>query len=349
MAARFILGRAGTGKTHWCFDRILRTIRNQPLGPAVYWIVPRQATFLAERQLACTGGLGGYFRARILDFQDLAAEILAECGGTALPEITDRGRRMILGHLLRQLQPQLQFFGSVAHQSGVAAELDGAFAELERSGQDAAGIQQQLSQSSPALRAKVHDLALIYSRYTQFLGQDRLDPNRRLAHALAAIGDCRSLRDCDVFIDSFYDFTGSERAVIASLAKICRSVSLTLTIDPQSPCIANPHHIPADTSLFFRGEQAYRRLRFVLQENGVPMEDPILLEEPRRFRGPTLKSLEAAFFPHSNPYPQEKAGAIHLIEAPDRRAEVDAAARWIRKQTIEGLRYRDIAVLDAKR
>lgn len=345
MAVRFILGRAGTGKTQWCFDRILQTIRNQPLGPAIYWIVPRQATFLAERQLACTGGLGGYFRARILDFEDLAAEILAECGGTALPEITDRGRRMILGHLLRQLQPQLQFFGSVAHQPGVAAELDGAFSELERSGQDAAGIQRQLSQSSPALRAKVHDLALIYSRYTQFLGQDRLDPNRRLAEALAAIDGCRSLRDCDVYVDSFYDFTGSERGVIASLAKICRSVSLTLTIDPQSPCIANPHHIPADTSLFYRGEQAYRRLQFAMQEKGVRMEEPILLKEPRRFRSPPLNSLEAAFFPRSDARPEGKAGAIHLIEAPDRRAEVDAAARWIRLLTTGGMRYRDIAVL----
>src|ERR1700678_3396715 len=104
MAVRFILGRAGTGKTQWCFDRIVQTIRNHPLGPALYWIVPRQATFLAERQLACAGGLRGYFRARILDLPDLATEILAECGGTALPEITDRGRRMILGHLLRELQ-----------------------------------------------------------------------------------------------------------------------------------------------------------------------------------------------------------------------------------------------------
>ena len=349
MAARFILGRAGTGKTQWCFDRILQTIRNQPLGPAIYWIVPRQATFLADAELACTGALGGYFRARILDFLDLATEILAECGGTALPEITDRGRRMILGHLLRQLQDQLQFFGSVAHQPGVAAELDGAFSEMERSGQDAQSIQRQLSQSSQALRAKVHDLALIYSRYTQFLGQDRLDPNRRLAEALTAIDGCRSLRDCDVYVDSFYDFTGSERAMIASLAKICRSVSLTLTIDPQSPCVANPHHIPADTSLFHRGEQAYRRLHFALQEKGVRIEEPILLKEPRRFRSPPLKSLEAAFFPRPETRPETrteaKVTAIHLIGAPDRRAEVDAAARWIRRLIIEGLRYRDIAVL----
>ncbi len=69
MAVRFILGRAGTGKTHFCFERILQAIRDKPLGPAIYWIVPRQATFITERQLACAGGLGGYFRAEFSTFR----------------------------------------------------------------------------------------------------------------------------------------------------------------------------------------------------------------------------------------------------------------------------------------
>ena len=129
MAVKFIIGPAGSGKTHYCFERIIESIREQPLGPAIYWILPRQATFIAERQLASSGGLHGYFRVRILGFEDLSTEILSECGGTALPEITDRGRRMILGHILRQVRDQLQFFRSVAHQPGVAAEqalIDGA-------------------------------------------------------------------------------------------------------------------------------------------------------------------------------------------------------------------------------
>src|SRR5580658_10316872 len=183
MAVRFVIGRAGSGKTKWCLDRIVESIRRQPLGPPIYWILPRQATFLAQRQLACESGLGGYLRARVISLEDLGTEILAECGGIARPQISDRGRRMILGHLLRGLGNKLKFFGSVATQSGVATELDGAFAELERSGRDAASIEQLVSgaAATAALRAKVHDLALIYAEYRKFLGQDRLDPNRRLA------------------------------------------------------------------------------------------------------------------------------------------------------------------------
>ncbi len=63
MAVTFVIGRAGAGKTKWCLDRIVEAIRKDPLGPPVYWILPRQATFIAQRQLATATGLGGYFRA----------------------------------------------------------------------------------------------------------------------------------------------------------------------------------------------------------------------------------------------------------------------------------------------
>ena len=56
---------------------------------------------------------------------------------------------MILGHILRRTGDQLQFFRSVAHQPGVAAELDATFAELERAGHEAANLEQQLRKSTP--------------------------------------------------------------------------------------------------------------------------------------------------------------------------------------------------------
>ena len=343
--------------------------------------MPRQATFIAERQLAATANLGGYFRARLLSFEELGSEILAESGGAALPEITAIGRRMILGHLLRQLQPELRFFRSVATQPGVAAELDSAFSELERAGHGAAAIQSQFTQkssnpapASPALEAKLHDLSLIYARYTQFLGGDRQDPNHRLAAALEAIAQCRSLKHAEIFIDSFHDFTGSERKVIAALAKASQSLTITLTLDPASPILSNPHHNPDEMSLFHRCEETYRRLWFTLSEEKIAIEEPVLLKKPRRFTNSQIARLESsAFFaspiasspnsagnPHPDPLPEYRAReeeggrgenrtenrSVYLLEASNPQFEVDAAARWIHHLTTSAkLRYRDIVVL----
>src|SRR3954451_2997279 len=133
MSVRFIVGRAGTGKTRHCQGAIVAAMRAAPLEPApIYWILPKQATFSAERELTTQSGLGAFCRARVLSFELLGEEVLASCGGSAVPEVSALGRQMLIGHLLRSHQKELNFFGGVARQPGLAARLDSTFAEFER-------------------------------------------------------------------------------------------------------------------------------------------------------------------------------------------------------------------------
>jgi ATP-dependent helicase/nuclease subunit B len=343
MSVQFLPARAGTGKTHWCLESIADSLRSDPLGPAIYWILPRQATFQAQRQLACTTGLNGYFRARILSFEDLGRQVLSECGGSATAEVSELGRRIILGHLLRKNQDDLIFFRHVARHPGVAAELDATFAELDRCAVSPVDLQtRQEKFSDPTLNDKLHDLALIFGAYEKFLGQDRIDPIRRFAEALAAIGRCPSLRGAEVYVDSFYDFSLHERQVLTAVAKTCKSMFVTMLVDPENPGISDPHHQPDDLSLFYRTEKAYQKLYFALAEEGVRIDQPLHLKSPGRFQNPDLKTLER--WEKSDP-PQPATGGVRWTDAYDRRAEVDAAARWITQLAAHGYRYRDIAVL----
>jgi ATP-dependent helicase/nuclease subunit B len=360
MSTRFVLGKPATGKTRWCFDQIVESLRAQPLGPPIFWLLPRQATFQAQRMLACS--LGGYFRVQAVSFEDLGEIILGECGGAGIPEITDAGRRMILGHLLRKHANELRFFGNVAHQPGLAAEIDATFDELQRCGQDAEELPNQVEHATSALNAKLHDLQMIQSVYASFLGQDRLDSNRRLREALSSIKNCALLCDADIYVDGFYEFTHHERKVLAALAKVCRSMAVTLPIDPQSPVIANPHHLPSDMSDFHRTEDAYRRLSFAFQEDSVAMETPVIYASfpspgtPGEGQCGGLRAEATDKKPPPQPSPGvpgegekrstgSRARCTELLEAPDRRAEVDAAARWINDQVAKGKRYRDVTVL----
>ena len=76
-----MLAGAGTGKTRHCFDAIVAAMRAEPLGPAIYWILPKQATFSAERELTTQSGWSAFCRARVLSFELLGEEVLAGCGG----------------------------------------------------------------------------------------------------------------------------------------------------------------------------------------------------------------------------------------------------------------------------
>ncbi len=349
MSVKFILGRAGSGKTAWCLEQIVQACQADPLGKPIFWLVPRQATFQAERELACSGKLPGYFRCRVFSFEDLGRHVLTECGGAATAEISEIGRRLILGHVLRHLQPRLQFFNQVALQPGMAAKLDATLAEMERCGVTAADLNENSGKfSSPSLDSKIHDLNLIYSAYTEFLGQDRLDPHLRLGNATASIARAPSLRDADVYVDSFFDFTHRQREVLAALAKTCRHVFVTLTIDPDHPSVPDVHKIPHELDPLRRSIEAYRSLWFALSKQKIAIDDSMALRKLYRFQTADLVRLEHDFSGSSQREIDGKPdsdSSIEFNEADDRRSEVDAAARWIQARVAEGLRYREIAVL----
>src|SRR4051812_36719697 len=278
MSVRLILGRAGSGKTKRCFDAVVHALRADPLGPMLYWIVPKQATFMIERELTCNSGLPGFMRARVVSFEQLGEDVLADCGGSAVPEVTAAGRQMVLGHLLRVHQPSLKFFASVAKQSGLAVELDSTFAELERCGKDAADLKRVIEEitasdpegsASKALLDKFHDLHLLYEAYTAYLGQERLDPHRRLAQVLQSVEHCRPLQNAQFFVDGFLEFTEYERQMLAGLAKVAGQMEITLLIDSQSPVVRDVHQLPDDLSRFHRTESTFRKLWFTFTEQGI--------------------------------------------------------------------------------
>ena len=354
MGVRFVIGRAGTGKTKHCFDAIVAAMRAQPLGPAIYWILPKQATFSAERELTTLSGLNGFCRARVLSFDLLGDEVLKSCGGAAMPLVNAIGRQMLLGFLLRKNQDSLRYFRSVARQPGLAARLDATFAELERCGKDAEALATLLHELEAArgdadgvlLQEKIADFYLLYRAYREALGEERVDPHRRLEQVLDCIKDHKPLHGASVFVDGFLEFSDRERRIIAALGKVCDRVDVTLMVDPASPTVADVHRLPDELSLFHRTESTYRSLSLLLAKEEISVEKPLVLESATRFTAETLSAIERGWFREDASEVANVAGdAVEMVKASDPRGEVDAAARRIRALMRDRVRLRDIAVL----
>ncbi|MEO6435845.1 MAG: PD-(D/E)XK nuclease family protein [Tepidisphaeraceae bacterium] len=378
MSVRFVIGRAGTGKSCRCFDAIVASMRADPLGPAIYWLLPKQATFQAERELTTLGGLSAFSRARVLSFELLGEEVLAVCGGAAVPAISALGRQMLIGHLLRSKQDELTFFRGVARQPGLAARLDSTFAEFERCGKDPAALAEVIDQlgddreppsrassagataprdasrarrdssddytESDLLRRKLSDFHRLFKAYRDTLGDERVDPHRRLEQVLSCIADHAPLRGATVYIDEFLEFTERERRMIVALAQSAAAVEITWLIDPQSKTVADVHHLPDDLSLFHRTESQYRLLVLALREAGVVLEPLVQLRETKRFTDNAMRTIERSLMRDDAPT-APPPDLLELVEAPDRRTEVDAVARRIRATLRIGRRFRDMAVL----
>src|SRR5690606_36206359 len=130
---------------------------------------------------------------------------------------------------------------------------------------------------------------------------------------------------------------------LAAIAGTCRDLFITTLADTADPIFADPHALPHDLSLFHRTVRAYRRLYFTLNENNIAVDEPVRLDEPRRFVSPALSAIEAAMA-HETPGAGSAAAAaasddsVMLLESPSRRIETDAAAMCIRHLLREGYR-----------
>ena len=158
----FLLGRAGSGKTHRCLTEIAGLLRVAPDGPPLLLIAPRKTNFFLERQLLSLG-VPGFTRLEILSFDRLARRLLEALGQPVGRLLSEEGRVMALRALLVRHENQLQGFRQAARAAGFAVQLSQVLRELQRA--DARGQRLRnlrLPENAPLpLQGKMADLTLL--------------------------------------------------------------------------------------------------------------------------------------------------------------------------------------------
>ena len=118
MSLRFILGRSGSGKSYQCLQEVKQTLRNQPNGSPILFLVPDQMTFQIEYELVNTPGLGGMIRTQVFSFSRLAWRVLQETGGIARAHLNSVGIQVLLRKIIEQRKDELKVFGRASEQNG---------------------------------------------------------------------------------------------------------------------------------------------------------------------------------------------------------------------------------------
>ncbi|GAJ60025.1 helicase-exonuclease AddAB subunit AddB [Geobacillus thermoleovorans] len=349
MSLRFLLGRSGSGKTAVCLEEIRRQLQEDPKGRAIVYLVPEQMTFQCEYALIHTEGVGGMIRAQVFSFTRLAWRVLQETGGMTRYHIHDVGVQMMIRKIIEQRKQELKLFGRAADKHGFIEQLNEMITECKRYcltpgelRRHAKAFEDGPSQPGRRLLAdKLSDVALVYEELERSLIGHYLDSEDYLRLLAEHIPRSSYLRDADIYIDGFHHFAPQEYMIIEQLLRHCRRVTVCLTID-------RPYDdgMPDELHLFYLPAQTYRQLRELALSNDIAIEEPIVLSANRRHEDRALVHLEAQF--HRRPLLPygAKTDAVHLYEASNRRAEIEAVAREIiRLVRDEGARYRDIALI----
>lgn len=361
MAVRFIVGRAGSGKTYRVLEAVRARLRESASdGSSLIVLVPEQATFQIERALIETPDLPAYTRCDVLGFQRLAHRIFVETGADprrADLTIGHLGRLMAIRRLIRFERSQLKMLIHVADKPGLVRRISDTLDELMRRQvppEDLLTLADQCAEDRPLSSARLHDMGRIYAAYLDYLQSDRIDPAQYLTLAAERVKACSWLSGAEVWVDGFAGFTEQELGLLVELARSASSLEITLLLDPRASALEATTLPRESHSLFARTERTLVKLRELLQAAGIVIEEHVRLESDRahRFRATALQRLERHLF-RSRPPPSTASDAsphpeIRVIEATDRRTEVRAAVDEIRRLMRESdppLRYRDVAII----
>jgi ATP-dependent helicase/nuclease subunit B len=379
MGLRIVYGRAGSGKTSFCYNEIKNFANSssacggggdRDAGKPLLLIVPEQFSLQAEKNLARLSGAAGISKAEVLSFRRLAFRVFSEVGGITRRHLDSAGKSMLLFRILDRLGGELKFFSRAALRKGFTETLSDAITEFKRYditpdelAQTAGRLEEGLQ-----LRDKLQDLCLIYSEFEKTLHKNYLDADDDLAELYKKLDRSTQYDGAEIWIDEFSGFTPQEYKVIIKLLKKAARVTVCLCTD----CLSDD---PEDNAPMVFGpvrKTAARLLRLAAEE-GISVERPVRLdgtaaiggERPVRL-GPedskhvksrdgersvrfmdseALGHLEQNFYK----YPYKKFPGptqdICITASANPYSEVEDTARDIIRLCREcGYRYRDIAV-----
>lgn len=354
MSVRFVIGRAGSGKTHRCLSAIREELGASAAdGPRLVLLVPEQASLQMERELVCAGDVQAISRAEVLSFRRLTFRIMQQANAPLKPALSPAARAMVLRTIIARLGSRLKYYRRVDRMSGFFDRLGQTIGELidEAVGPEGVAVVGAVAGDDPRRAEKFADLALIYAAYLEHLGDHRVDASQHLQIARQQLAGCDYLRGAHLWVDGFAGFTRQEMLLLAEVARRSEHVEITALVDPayaqQTTTLDDVY--PAD--LFAKTQRTCFRLRAALVDAGLTIDAPVLLDQPppRFANSGDLAALESSLCGPNAPMVRSTAPAdIRLIEAADRRAEARFAVNQVVRMVRSGagrLRYRDVAFI----
>lgn len=349
MGLRFLLGRAGSGKSGRSLDEIKAMLVEEPRGPAIFYIVPDQMTFQQEYALFNDEDVQGSIRAQVVSFSRLAWRVLQETGGGTKQFISSVGIQMLLRKIIEEKDTGWQVFQKAMKKQGFLDNLENMITEFKRYQITPEMLQLQMKElgesahldpGEKSLTSKLDDLSYVYEKLVIALHDKYVDAEDQLQLLADKISETTLLEDAEIYFDGFHRFTPQELHVIDVLMKKCKRVTVALNMN-------KPHEEDiSELDLFYQTTETYETLKEMAQESQIKIEEDVVMDQANgRFKErPYFDHLERYFDVRPAPEFTDEA-PLQIVEAVHPRAEVEGVAQEVlRLAREEGYRFRDMAI-----
>lgn len=333
---RWILGTAGTGKTVCVLQGVKKAAES---GQRVLLLVPEQYSFEMEKAVRRVLKASDALRVEVYSFTRLCDRIFREVGGGARQTVQEAAHYLVMNLALEQLKGSLQRYQKGGGSGPFIAAMTRQMEEFRTAGISPQALRQANGQIGQAPFAqKMDELLLIYETYDSLLSSLFGGQKNQLEYALERLRGSGIFTGYAVFVDSFKGFMAGEFALLEELIRTASSVTFSICTDAL-------FERPESGGLFRPSCRTAARLMELARRNGVAVEQPVILDEQKRFQKPALASLEKNLFREERESSQESKG-IRLTPCQSPYEEMEWVSARISHLVREGkCRYRDIVVI----
>lgn len=334
----FILGRAGSGKTHTV--RFSLWDMAQKENQKLMLLVPEQYSFESERAMLRLLGAKDEQKVQVISFTRLADFIFRQYGGLAGRRLDDGGRSILMSLALEQVSAELPLYSRHAQTPELVNMMLAACAEMKMcvvTPNDLTAAASAMQDST--LKEKTAELALIFSAYDALVAQSYLDPLDDLTRLKKLLQKQNFFNGYTVMLDSFKGFTVQEMDILELMIQQADDVYISFCTDR----LDDPEH---GMGLFSQVRRTAKQVLRLAHENNVKVAAPVMLKNGTRFQHAGLAALEeSAFRTIHQPY-IHKAEDVILYNAKTIYDESAYIASTIRGLVMEkGYRYRDFVII----
>ena len=334
MGLRVIHGRAGTGKSEYCYNEISEKVKENN---KILVITPEQFSFTAEKKLMDALSAEAVLNAEVVTFSRMAYRVINEIGGRTETNLSKCGKIMLIYSILNNCKKDLKFLGKTDENVDM---VETAITEFKKHGISVEQLKKETeNQEDIYLKNKLNDINIIYEKFQEQIAEKYIDETDLLTILAQNVDKVDEFKDNLIYIDEFSGFTSQEYDIIKKLLKIAKQVTVTICTDSIHD-VKNP-----DTDIFYSNQITTNKILQLAEESQIKVEE-VNLEKNYRFKTPELKHLEQNLYNLKSQIYSEEVKNISLFLAKNQYSEIEQVAKNIFKLVRdENYRYKDISII----
>lgn len=326
-------------------ELLTRIKRSVDMGRRTYLFVPEQQTLVCEGEMCEVLPASAPQIFEVTNFTRFANTAFRILGGIGGKYCTGAETSLVMWRVLNELAPLLSMTrGRRSPAAGTVERALGAVREMQSHGispEELSAVKDDPSIRDARLRAKLSDLAMIYSLYRELVGEKYNDLGEDTEMLASKLSENPEFLDgVDIYIDGFISFTEPQYKLIGVMMR-ATAVTVTLTL-PRAR---------ADAFEYSEVKKAEERLKELARKNAVDIKLARTDAPDPRWR-PEIRAAADMLFATGGVIDNDclhelkkGGGRVKIYEAHDPFEECDFVAADIKRRVMDGASYSDIAII----